>query len=433
MSLETDQALFREGEHATAVFAVLDGLVKLTVGRQDGREILVEMFHRGTSFAEALAFSDAVYPVSATAIVLSRLVSAPIPAVQNALGANPDGFRAVLASTYRHLHALVKQIRAAGLFRDATAVGQALPRPIYVAVILALVAAFIGVAAWISGIPTLALWSAAGIIVSLGLLALAAQGARALARRLSASRVSRGRPALRLAFGSVGGPGGETVSVVLSLGLGLTVLAAIGQIDSNLRGVIDRDLPDVAPAFFFVDIQTDQLEGFSNVAETVGGADRIETAPMLRGIITRVNDVPAREYVLAATGETHWSLSGDRGVTYASAPPEGAAITEGAWWPEDYDGPPLMSFAEEEGREMGLKIGDRMTVNILGRDITAEIANFRVVEFQNMGINFLIALNPGALAGAPHTHIATVYAGEEGEAGLLRDLAVDYPNITAVR
>ncbi len=82
---------------------------------------------------------------------------------------------------------------------------------------------------------------------------------------------------------------------------------------------------------------------------------------------------------------------------------------------------------------MGLKIGDRMTVNILGRDITAEIANFRVVEFQNMGINFLIALNAGALAGAPHTHIATVYSGPETEAALLSELSDAYPNITAVR
>jgi putative ABC transport system permease protein len=240
--------------------------------------------------------------------------------------------------------------------------------------------------------------------------------------------VTRGRPALRWAFAAVGGPSGETASVVLSLGLGLSVLAAIGQIDWNLRTLVTRDLPERAPAYFFVDIQNDQLAGFVEGSEAEPGVTAIETAPMLRGIITQINDRPARE---VAGG--HWALSGDRGVTYAAAPPPGTAIIQGEWWPQDYDGPPLMSFSEEEGREMGLKLGDRVTVNILGRDLTATITSFREVRFQSMGISFLMLVNPGALAGAPHTHIATVYAEPEAEARLLRRLAGAYPNITAVR
>ncbi|WP_308861198.1 ABC transporter permease, partial [Oceanibium sediminis] len=260
------------------------------------------------------------------------------------------------------------------------------------------------------------------------------RGTRWLARRLARSRAMRGRPALRLALGAVGGPGGEAVSVTLSLGLGLTVLATIGQIDSNLRSAIAQDLPDIAPAYFFVDIQNDQLPGFLEEGTGTEGVSGIETAPMLRGIITRINDQPARAWVRANTERSsHWTLQGDRGVSYGNAPPEGAAITQGAWWPEDYSGPPLMSFAEEEALELGIGVGDKVTVNILGRDLTAEVANLRVVEFRDMGINFLMILNPGALAGAPHTHIATVYATESAEAPLLRRLADLYPNITAIR
>ena len=92
-----------------------------------------------------------------------------------------------------------------------------------------------------------------------------------------------------------------------------------------------------------------------------------------------------------------------------------------------------MSFAAEEGRELGLKLGDSLTVNILGRDLTATITSFRDVRFQSMGINFLMILDPAALAGAPHTHIATVYASPEAEAPLLRAVAAAYPNVTAIR
>jgi putative ABC transport system permease protein len=148
---------------------------------------------------------------------------------------------------------------------------------------------------------------------------------------------------------------------------------------------------------------------------------------MLRGLITGINGRPARE----AAGP-HWALNGDRGVTYAARPPEGTVLTGGAWWPEDYAGPPLVSFAAEEGRELGLKLGDTLTLNVLGRDLRATIASFREVRFESMGINFLIVLDPAALLGAPHTHIATVYATPAAEAGLLRAEAEAYPNITAV-
>ena len=146
----------------------------------------------------------------------------------------------------------------------------------------------------------------------------AAWGLRRLARRLGRGGLVRGRPALRWALAALGGPSGETASVVLSLGLGLSVLAAVGQIDWNLRNLVTRDLPERAPAFFFVDIQNDQLEGFLERAEAVPGVEAIETAPMLRGIITRINGRPARE-----VAGPHWVLSGDRGVTYAAAPARG--------------------------------------------------------------------------------------------------------------
>ena len=216
-------------------------------------------------------------------------------------------------------------------------------------------------------------------------------------------------------------------SVVLSLGLRLSVLAAIGQIDWNLRTAIARDLPEVAPSFFMVDIQPDQIEPFLDTLTARDSVSRIDHAPMLRGIITEINGRPARE-----VAGPHWTLEGDRGVTYSERMPEGATLDAGEWWPDDYEGPPLVSFATEEGAELGLSLGDRITVNILGRDIEAEIANFREVDFSEAGIAFIMSMNPGALSGAPHSFIATVYAGAEDEAAILDAVAEAFPNVTAV-
>ena len=324
--------------------------------------------------------------------------------------------------------ARTEEIRAAALFREVSARAGGWPRWQVIALTAALAGMLIGAAAWFSGVPHLTLWAAAGIVMALALLLLSARGARVLARRGARARAVRGRPALRLALGAVGGPGGEAASVVLSLGLGLSVLAAVGQIQANLSRGIAEELPEVAPSYFMVDIQTAQLPGFLERLEGDPGVSRVETAPMLRGVITRINGQPAREVV----GE-HWVIRGDRGVTYSAAPPEGTVLTAGQWWPEDYSGPPQMSFAAEEAEEMGLRLGDEVTVNILGRDITAEITSFRVVDFSTAGIGFVMALDPAALAGAPHTHIATIYADEAAEAAILRDLAQAFPNITAIR
>lgn len=368
-------------------------------------------------------------PLIAAPLIESRL---PLPI---AFGVYPGPLAE--AALYGLLSALIftlwplaraRDIRAGALFRDLAAQDRSWPRPIYVAATAALTALLVGIATWLSGATELALGAAGGVIGALLVLLLAARGLRRAARRLARGPLTRGRPALRWALAALGGPSGETASVVLSLGLGLTVLAAVGQIDANLRNLITSELPDRAPAYFFVDIQNDQLPGFLDRANAQPGVSEVATAPMLRGVITRINGRPARE---VAGG--HWALGGDRGVTYAARPPEGATLTQGEWWPEDYAGPPLMSFAAEEGAEMGLALGDEMTVNVLGRDITATIASFREVAFEDMGINFLIIVDPAALGGAPHTHIATVYSDAAAEAPLLRSVAGAYPNITAVR
>jgi putative ABC transport system permease protein len=324
--------------------------------------------------------------------------------------------------------ARTEQVRAAALYRGALDDDRALPRPAFLAATAAILAALVGAAAAFSGLPRLALGTAAGIALSLALLLAAARVARAAARRLARARGLRGRTTLRLALGAVGGPGNEAASVVLSLGLGLSVLAAVGQIDWNLRNAIATELPEVAPSYFVVDIQPDQIGDFRARLDRDPAVSRVETAPMLRGIITRINGRPAEE---VAGG--HWVIRGDRGVTYADAPPEGTVITEGAWWPEDYDGPPQVSFAAEEAAEIGLKLGDEITVNILGREIAATITSFRVVDFSTAGIGFVMAMNPAALQGAPHSFIATVYAEDAAEATILRDLAGAFPNITAIR
>jgi putative ABC transport system permease protein len=369
----------------------------------------------------------ALIPVALAPIIEARLpipasfAIFPIPLTEAAIYGLLTAFVFTLWPLAR-----AEDVRAATLFRDALGTARILPAPRYLLWIGAGLVALIGLAGVFSGTWRLTLWTAGGIAFALALLAVAAIGIRWLARR--AAPRAKGRPALRWALGAISGPREGAASVVLSLGLGLSVLAAVGQIDGNLRNAISGNLPEIAPSYFFVDIQRDQMPGYTERLENDDAVSRIDSAPMLRGIITQINGTPARE----VAGD-HWVIQGDRGLTYSETPTENTRITAGEWWPEGYTGPPQISFAAEEAEEMGIGLGDNLTINILGRDITGTITSLREVDFSTAGIGFILSMNPSALQGAPHTFISTVYADEEAEAQILRDLAGAYPNITAIR
>lgn len=318
------------------------------------------------------------------------------------------------------------RVRAATLFRDSWDGASRLPALPFILATGFAIAALVGLAGWFSGNWWLTLWTLGGIAGALALLSLAAFLIRIAARALS--HRLRGRPRWRWAMAAIGGTGEGAGAVVLSLGLGLSVLAAVGQIDGNLRQAIAGNLPDVAPSYFFVDIQKEQMPGYTERLKNDPAVSRIDSAPMLRGVVTMINGRPAAE-----TGGDHWALRGDRGLTYAAQPGETAIITKGQWWDADYTGPPQISVAAEEADEIGLSLGDTLTVNVLGRDITGTITSFQEVDFSNAGIGFVFTMNPSALEGAPHTFISTVYAEPEAEAQILRDLASQFPNITAIR
>lgn len=365
-------------------------------------------------------------------ILLSPLIEANLP-IPAAFTIYPEPLAE--AAIYGLLTALIftlwplartEDVRAATLFRDALSTARAIPPMRYLLVIALGLAALIGLASWFSGSARLTLWTTGGLAGALVLLSVAAILIRATAKR--GALISRGRPALRWALAAISGPREGATSVVLSLGLGLSVLAAVGQIDGNLRQAISGNLPDIAPSYFFVDIQKDQMDGFTERLNNDPAVSKVESAPMLRGVITQINGQNAIEVV----GE-HWVVRGDRGITYARDLAENTHLTAGEWWAPDYDGPPLISFAAEEAAEMGLSLGDVLTINILGRDIRATIASFREVDFSTAGIGFVLTLNPAAVAAAPHSFISTVYAEEAAEAAILRDLATTFPNITAVR
>lgn len=354
----------------------------------------------------------------------------PVPA---ALGLYPAPL--VLAGAYGVLTALAfaiwplaraREVPPTALFRDIIAPGRQYPRLQYIVAVVVALGVLTALAIYTAERPLFALWFVAGASAVFLVLRAAGLGVMALAARVHVRSAET-----RLALANLYRPGAATPAVMLSLGLGLTLLTTVSLIDGNLRGEIAHDLPGRAPSFFFVDIQPDQLTGFEALVASTKGIEKFERVPMLRGRISAVKGVPAADVKPAANAA--WALQGDRGITYAARKPDSAQVVSGEWWPEDYKGELLVSFDDQLAQGLGLSIGDTLTVNVLGREIEARLANTRAVDWQSMGINFIMIFSPGTLESAPHSELATVTMAEAGEADFERAVVAAFPNVTSVR
>jgi len=102
--------IFLQGEPALNVFIVLDGWAKLFRVSPNGAEAVVGVFTKGRSFGEAVAFRDDVYPVAAEAVTDCRLMQVRADLILGMMTSRPELCTAILASTFRHLQALVTQV-----------------------------------------------------------------------------------------------------------------------------------------------------------------------------------------------------------------------------------------------------------------------------------------------------------------------------------
>ncbi len=318
------------------------------------------------------------------------------------------------------------EIRAASLFRNLVEPEHS--RPSWLPAIIAGAAglALILLALLTAPERSVALWFILGAVAALLLF-------RVAAAALMRAAVLAGRPrqpGLRLALANLYRPGAATAGVVASLGLGLTVLVAIALVHDNLMSELSESLPQRAPSFFFIDIQPGQIVAFDRLLADMKGVSEVHQMPSLRGRLTALNGVPVEQAFVGP--DARWATRSERGLTYAATLPQGSRIVDGQWWPADYRGPPLVSFAADLARGMNLKIGDTITVNVLGRDVTATIANLRQIDWTSLNINFAMVFSPGTLDGAPQSFIATARASPGREAALERAVTDAFPNVSAI-
>ena len=341
----------------------------------------------------------------------------------------------LVSAAYGSLTALVflipplaraRRVPAAALFRSAVERSRRPEWRAVVAVVLA-AGAVIALAVLTSREPAFAagfIASALGLLLVLTLLGFLV--------RWIAARLPRPRnPLFRLALANLHRPAAQTGRLVVALGLGLTLFTTLAVIETNLSGQIRTTIPARAPSFFLLDIPVAEIGRFRTMAHEAAPGGDLVTIPALRGAVVAVGDKRVSE--MKAIPPEAWFLRGDRGLTYSADLPEGSRIVSGKWWPHDYRGPPLVSLDVEAARAVGLRVGDSITISVLGREIEARIASLREINWDTLGFNFVIVFAPGALENAPHSFMATISMPEAQERGFSRAVANAFPSVSLIR
>jgi putative ABC transport system permease protein len=251
-------------------------------------------------------------------------------------------------------------------------------------------------------------------------------GVRFLARRLPRPR----SPILRLAVANLHRPGSQAPAIVIALGLALTLFVTLAAIQTSLTAEIRNTVPERAPDLFVLDIPVAEEDEFRRIIGEQDGDTQINLVPTLRGTIVEYGGQRVAD--LDELPDGAWFLRGERGVTYSDVLPEGSELTDGQWWPADYDGPPMISLDEEAARVMDVGLGDTLIVSILGREIETEIASLREVNWDTMGFNYILVMSPSALRDAPHTLASTISLDGGDEAALSRDILSAFPSVSII-
>ena len=247
-----------------------------------------------------------------------------------------------------------------------------------------------------------------------------------------------GRPAnplIRNALANLSRPGTSTGALVTALGFGLSAFVLLAAIQTSIDGNIQSRVPAEAPDYFVLDIPRDRVGEFEQIVWEQDDKAAIRALPAMRGSIIAYGpkDSMTRVAELEEIPEGAWALRGERGLTYADELPAGNTLVDGRWWGSFYSGEPLVSVDDEFAKAIDLKVGDYLTIALLGVERTVRVANTRQIDWESMGFNYVLVFSPNAISDAPHNFAATIeFAGKTPTGPLLRELVQAFPSSSVI-
>ena len=198
-----------------------------------------------------------------------------------------------------------------------------------------------------------------------------------------------------------------TPITVMSLGLGMTLLLTLAFVGSNFKREIAKSIPEIAPDYFFLGIQNNQKNLFKKIIIDSDKEAVMEIVPMVSAGLVKINGIDPNTYI-SNSNDSYWVIMNDRRVSWVNTVPKDNPILEGSWWDTSKPNKLQISLDSKVAKDFGVSIGDKFTLRIYGREIEGEVVNFRLVNYQDLSINFAMLLNPQFAENIPHEYLSTI-------------------------
>ena len=238
----------------------------------------------------------------------------------------------------------------------------------------------------------------------------------------------------RVGLANLAGPHSAARTAAPAIGLGVALLTTVVLIQSSLIAEVTLAAPKAAPALVFTEVPAGEGAAFDTaVARAVGRpltSATYQRFPFVTGRITALRGLPVERAKIAPSGR--WAFDADLSMSAIGPEPAGAGVVAGRWWPASYAGPPVVVLEDSVAGAAGLKVGDTLTLHVLGRDLEARIGALRKVDFGGFGPDFALILDPSALGGAQLRQVAIAKATPVEEARVTRDLAASFPQVNVI-
>ena len=219
--------------------------------------------------------------------------------------------------------------------------------------------------------------------------------------------------------------------MTISLGIGLTLLLTLSFVANNLKQEISDSIPSMAPDLFFVSIDKDIQGDLQSFIEGVDPNVELEFSPMASASFISLNGIPIEE-IVTESNRSAWVVRGDRRISWSEKPKLDNPIVEGEWWEPGNEDEMFISMDSRAAYDLGMKINDKITLNLLGRDVTGIVKNFREVDYRDISINFAIIINKAFANKLPYEYVGTLKS-ELPSSEILEAVVDQFPNVSAIK
>ena len=278
--------------------------------------------------------------------------------------------------------------------------------------------------------PLFGLAFIAALLLVLALLEGLVRLLRAAARRLAAHPRLVGRFALRMALSGLYRPDSPLRPTLLSLGAALTLLVASTLVLLALLETIEETVPARAPALVFYDIGATQKDDFEALLRQAPSLEQLDLAPLVLGRLVAVDGTELRD---STDARRRLEARDEHKMSTLQNNFDQVVVTRGAWWPADYRGPAQVAMEDREADQLGLRVGDTLSFEILGERVSAElVAIYAQKRFQSR-LWLEAIFSDGVLDPFITRYVGMAYLNGADAIATQNRIAAAQPNVVTVR